>query len=156
DFESSIALDLLPLPEQQLDVRTDAGPYITAPPRRSFDFAPYATLRDSLGFVPNLFHAQGSRPDVIEAEVHAFEQIIVPDEHLSRIQKEGILLVLAAANANTYCVALQRQILAALGTAEDIIRQVAIDFRHAGLSESDLALYEETEKLSWPIPGYEF
>jgi len=156
DFVPSAALDPLPLPELDLDARTGAGPYIAVPPRRSFDFVPYATLRDNLGFVPNLFHTQGSRPDVIEAEVHAFEQIIVPDEHLSRVQKEGILLVLAAANANSYCVALQSQILAALGTGEDDIGQIANDFRHANLSRSDLTLYEETQKLSWPIEGREF
>jgi len=156
DFEPDAVLDPLPLPEQEFDAKTDAGPFVTAPPRRGFDFAPYATLGDNLGFVPNLFHAQGSRTDVIEAEVHAFEQIMVPEEYLSRIQKEGILLVLAAANANTYCVALQSQILAALGTAEDEIRQVAKDFRHGGLPDSDLALYEETQKLSWPVKGYTF
>jgi RNA polymerase sigma-70 factor (ECF subfamily) len=156
DFEPSAALDPLPLPDLELEPRIDEGPRIAAPPRRSFDFAPYVTLRDNLGFVPNLFHAQASRPDAIEAEVYAFEQIIVPDGYLSRTQKEGIFLVLAAANANTYCVALQSQILAALGIEEDSIRQVAIDFRHASLSPSDLALYEETQKLTWPMAGHEF
>ena len=156
DFEPSHALDPLPLPEQDFDARTYTGPLVTAPPRRGFDFAPYAALRDNLGFVPNLFHAQGSRADAIEAQVQAFEQIIVPDDYLSRIQKEGILLVLAAANANTYCVALQSEILAALGIAEDSIRQIATSFREAGLSNSDLALYEETQKLSWSLAGHEF
>lgn len=156
DFEPSTVLDPSPLPKQELDAKTSGGPYISAPPRRSFDFAPYATLRDNLGFVPNLFHAQASRPDVIEAEVHAFEQIILPEEHLNRTQKEGILLVLAAANANTYCVALQSQILAALGTAEEDVRQLANNVGYAGLSTSDLALYEETKKLSWPVVGQEF
>ena len=156
DFEPSTTLEPLPLPEQELDVRTGAGPYITAPPRRGFDFAPYATLRDNLGFVANLFHAQGLRPDAIAAEVHAFDQIIALDESLTRTQKESILLVLGAANANTYCVALQSQILAALGTEEDDVRQVANDFRSAGLPDSDLALYEETQKLCWPLAGYEF
>jgi RNA polymerase sigma-70 factor (ECF subfamily) len=156
DFEPSAGLDPLPLPDLELDTRIDSGPRLTAPARCSFDFAPYATLRDNVGFVPNLFHAQGSRLDAIEAEVHAFEQIIVPDECLSRTQKEGILLVLAAANANTYCVTLQSQILAALGTAEDTIRHLAIDLRHAAPSDPDLALYEETQKLSWPIAGSVF
>jgi len=155
DFEPSTALEPLPLPGQELNARTQPGPYITIPPRRGFDFSPYAKLRDDLGFVPNVFHAQASRPDVIEAEVDASEQILVAEDHLSRTQKEGILLVLAAANANTYCVALQSQILAALGESEEDIRQVANDFRQAGLPSPDLALYEETEKLSWPIPGDE-
>jgi RNA polymerase sigma-70 factor (ECF subfamily) len=156
DFELSRPLDPLPLPDQGIDGKTEPGPYLAAPPRRGFDFAPYATLRDYLGFIPNLFQAQGLRPDVIEAEVGAFEQIVVTEEHLGRVQKECILLILAAANANTYCVALQHQILAALGTAEDDLRQIASDFFSAGLSNSDVALYEETRKLSWPVAGHEF
>ena len=156
DFEPSKAFDPLPLPELELDGSTDTGPYLTVAERHSFAFAPYASLRDSLGFVPNLFHAQGLRPDVIEAEVNAFEQIVVSEQHLSRTQKESILLVLAAANANTYCVALQTQVLAALGAPEDEIRQLTVDLRQASLSRSDLVLYEETKKLSWPISGNEF
>ena len=156
DFEQSAALDPMPLPERAPDGRSEARPHLTEPPRRNFDFLPYAVLRDHLGFVPSLFHGQGFRPDVIDAEVSAFDQIVVREEHLSRTQKEGILLVLAAANANTYCVVLQSQVLAALGTREDDIRQLANDLRRASLSSSDLALYEETQKLSWPLPGHEF
>lgn len=156
DFDPPATVDPLLLPGQQLDSKTDVSPCFNAAPRRGFDFAPYATLRDNLGFIPNLFHAQGSRPDVIEAEVNAFEQIVVPEEHLSRTQKETILLLIAAANANTYCVALQSQVLAALGIPEDGIRQLTVDPGQASLSSSDLALYEETRKLSWPISGNGF
>jgi RNA polymerase sigma-70 factor, ECF subfamily len=156
EFEPRTALDPLPLPQPALDASTNVRPYLTEPPRRSFDFAPYATLRDTIGFIPSLFHAQGSRPDVIEAEVNAIEQIVVPEEHLSRTQKEATLLVLAAANANAYCVALQTQILAALGTPEDEIRQLTVNLRQASLSSSDFVLYEETKKLSWPVSGNEF
>jgi len=156
DFDPPATVDPLSLPGQQLDSKTDVSPCFNAAPRRGFDFAPYATLRDNLGFIPNLFHAQGSRPDVIEAEVNAFEQIVVPEEHLSRTQKETILLLIAAANANTYCVALQSQVLAALGIPEDGIRQLTVDPGQASLSSSDLALYEETRKLSWPISGNGF
>jgi RNA polymerase sigma-70 factor, ECF subfamily len=156
DFKQATALHALPLAEQELGASPDTGSYIMAPEARSFDFAPYAALRDHVGFVPNLFHAQASRPDAIDAEVHAFEQIIIPEEHLSRSQKEGILLVLAAANANTYCVALQTQVLAALGTPEDDIRELTANPRQGSLSSSDLLLYEETQKLSWPVSGNRF
>jgi len=156
DFEPTTPLDPLPLPELELDASPDAGPFLTAPARRSFDFAPYATLRDTIGFIANLFHAQGSHPDAIEAEVNAIEQIVVPEEHLGRTQKETIFLVLAAANANTYCVALQSRVLAALGIPEDDIRQLAVSLKPASLSAADLVLYEEARKLSWPVSGNEF
>lgn len=156
DFDASAPLDALPLPDRDFDSSANVEPYIAAPPRRGFEFAPYARLRDSLGFVPNLFHAQASRPDVIEAEIHAFEQIVVPEEHLSRTQKEMILLVIAAANANTYCVALHNQVLAALGAPEDEIRELTLGLKQASLSTSDLVLCEEVQKLCWPISGNEF
>jgi RNA polymerase sigma-70 factor, ECF subfamily len=156
DFKPPTALDPLPLPELELDASTEVGPYVTAPARRSFDFAPYATLRDTVGFIPNLFQAQSSRPDAIEAEVHAFEQIVVGEEHLNRTQKETILLVLAVANANTYCVALQTQVLSSLGTPEDDIRQLTVSLKPASLPAADLVLYEEARKLSWPVSGNEF
>jgi RNA polymerase sigma-70 factor, ECF subfamily len=156
EFEPRTALDPLQLPEPALDANTNVRPYLTESPRRSFDFAPYATLRDTIGFIPSLFHAQGSRPDVIEAEVNTIEQIIVPEEHLSRTQKEAILLVLAAASANTYCVALQTQVLSALGTPEDEIRQLTVGSKPGSLPSADLVLYEEARKLSWPVSGNEF
>jgi RNA polymerase sigma-70 factor, ECF subfamily len=156
EFEPPTALDPLPLPGLELDASINVGPDLTPPARRSFDFAPYATLRDTTGFIPNLFHAQSSRPEVIEAEVNAIEQIVVPEEHLSRTQKEAILLVLAAANANTYCAALQNQVLAALGIPEDDIRQLTVGLKPASVPVADLVLYEETQKLSWPISGNEF
>jgi RNA polymerase sigma-70 factor (ECF subfamily) len=156
DFEPPTALDPLPLPKPELDASTNVGPYITAPPRLGFDFAPYATLRDNLGFVPNLFHAQGLRRDVIQAEVGALEQVIFSEEHLNRTQKEAILLVLAAANANTYCVALQTQVLSALGTPEDDIHQLTVGLNPESLSAADIVLYDEARKLSWPVSGNEF
>ena len=156
DFEPPTGLDPFPLPKPELDGSANVGPYITAPPRLGFDFAPYATLRDNLGFVPNLFHAQGLRRDVIQAEVGALEQVVFSEEHLNRTQKETILLVLAAANANTYCVALQTQVLSALGTSEDDIHQLTVGLNPESLSAADIVLYEEARKLSWPVSANEF
>src|SRR5581483_8473015 len=94
--------------------------------------------------------------DVIQAEVGALEQVVFSEEHLNRNQKETILLVLAAANANTYCVALQTQVLSALGTSEDDIHQLTVGLNPESLSAADIVLYEEARKLSWPVSANEF
>ena len=101
-----------------------AGPYLKSQPQPPPDFEPFSFLRDQLGFIPKLFHAQISHPDLIAAQVHFLERIVYSEELLSRIQKEEILLAVSASNLNTYGVALQRQILDGLGVT---LRRVGRD-----------------------------
>jgi RNA polymerase sigma-70 factor (ECF subfamily) len=123
------------------------GPYLTSPSEAA-DFQPYALLREQIGFVPNLFRAQMLRPDLVEAEVQALDQILFPEDLLSRIQKESILLSISAANLNTCCVAVHSQILSALGVPLEECDQIVEDHRTASISLEDKALLEEGRKLS--------
>src|SRR5215469_12159304 len=66
------------------------------------DFAPFASFREHFGFVPNLFHAQTVLPRVIEAEAGIAATVLLKQAALSRIQKDQILLRVAAAHHNTY------------------------------------------------------
>ena len=100
-----------------------AGPYLKSQLQPPSDFEPFSVLRDQLGFIPGLFRAQMLRPDLVAAEVHFLEQILLSEDVLSRIQKEKILLVVSASNLNTYGVALQRQILDGLGVAARGVRR---------------------------------
>jgi RNA polymerase sigma-70 factor (ECF subfamily) len=61
---------------------------------------------------------------------------------LTRFQKEYVLLVVSAANLNTYCVAVHCEMLRALGVPPEQSDQVAIDHHQAGLSEADAALLD--------------
>ena len=54
-----------------MDVGIEPGPYLAATELNPDRFAPFAVLREHLGFVPNVFRAQGGRPQAIEAEVGA-------------------------------------------------------------------------------------
>ena len=125
-----------------------AGPYLKSQSQPPVDFAPFSILRDQLGFIPSLFRAQMLRPDLVAAEVHFFEQIMLSEDLLSRVQKEKILLAVSASNLNTYGVALQRQILDGLGVALEESDQIASDLRSAAISPADKALLDEVRKLT--------
>jgi len=125
-----------------------SGPYLRSQPALDTDFAPYAVLREQLGFVPNLFRALSLSPEVVEAVVQALERILFPEELLSRIQKENILLVLSAANLNTYWVTVHSQLLAALGVPLEDSDQVVEDHRQAAISTADITLLDEVSKLA--------
>jgi len=70
-------------------------------------FGAFVALRQGPGLVPDIFLAQVVRPRVIEAESGIAGAVLLKKGELSRIQKELILLSLAAADANVYCLTAQ-------------------------------------------------
>jgi RNA polymerase sigma-70 factor (ECF subfamily) len=132
-----------------------AGPYLKSQLQLPSDFQPLSVLRDQLGFVPVLFRAQMSRPDLVTAEVRFLEQILLSEDLLSRVQKEKILLVVSASNLNTYGVALQRQILDGLGVTVEESDEIVNDLQLASIAPEEKALLDEIRKLNCTSPGNE-
>ncbi len=125
-----------------------AGPYLRTQADLPAEFDPYSALREQIGFVPNLFRAQALLPEILQAEVGALEHILFPDDALSRIQKETIALVISSANLNTYCVALQSQVMSALGVPEEDCDSIISDYQTAPIPLADKTLMDEAIKLS--------
>lgn len=123
-------------------------PFLRAVDLSSDTFPPFAFFRERFGFIPNIFRAQTLRPDVVEAEADVVRTVLLTDDVLPRVYKEYILLVVSAANLNTYCVAVHCEMLRALGIPEDQSDQIAVDHRQAGLSGADIALLDFALKLS--------
>ena len=124
------------------------GPFLRAIDMPAGSFPPFAFFRDRFGFVPNIFRAQTLRPDIVEAEAHMVGTVLLTEDVLSRTRKEYILLVVSAANLNTYCVAVHCEMLRALGVPEEISDQIAVDHRRAALPEADGALLDCALKLA--------
>ncbi|MBZ5633764.1 MAG: sigma-70 family RNA polymerase sigma factor [Acidobacteriia bacterium] len=103
-------------------------------------FQPFTTCREQFGFVPKLFRAQTLLPRLIEAEGALISAILFTDKALARIQKECILLVLAAAQANDYCFSLHYQTLKLLGITEQRLDRIVADYPRADLSPTTAAL----------------
>ncbi len=123
------------------------GAYVSAPYLSPRTFAPFAIIQQSHGYIPNFFRAQTLRPDLLEAGLEAAGTILLPEDVLTRIQKECILLVVSAANLNSYCVAVHCNMLRGLGMPPEEGDQIAIDHRQSGLSEADRTLLDFAVKL---------
>ncbi len=124
------------------------GPYLRAIEMSPETFAPFAFLKSSFGFVPKIFRAQTLKPESLEAQAQAIRDILLTEDVLTRRQKEYILLVISAANLNTYCVAVHCEMLRALGVPSDTSDQIAVDHRQSELSEADKALLDAALKLA--------
>jgi RNA polymerase sigma-70 factor (ECF subfamily) len=127
---------------------TAPGPYLAGPELDPERFAPLAVLREHFGFIPNFIRSQSGRPKVIDAEVEIIRLLLLAEEHLTRIQKEQILLVVSAANHNTYFVAVHSEILAGLGVPPEVTDRIVLEYRHSDLTEANVALLDITLKLA--------
>jgi RNA polymerase sigma-70 factor, ECF subfamily len=130
------------------------GPYVPAPYLNPSTFKHFAVILESHGFIPNFFRAQTLRPDLLQAELEAVGSILLPEDVLTRVQKESILLAVSAANLNSYCVAVHCNILRGLGLSAEEADQIAVDYRLANLSKADVALLDFAIKLGTRFSEY--
>ena len=117
-------------------------------PELNQQFPPFADSQKALGFVPGIFRAQTLLPRAIEAQARITQSVLLTEKALSRAQKECLILAVAAASRNTYCVTAHGRALEALGVSRKVIDEVATDFRHAGLPAEDVGLLGFGLKLS--------
>ena len=127
--------------------KTRKGPYVAAPYLSPTTFKHFAVVQKSHGFIPNFFRAQTLRPDLLQAELDAVGCILLPEDVLTRVQKESILLAVSAANLNSYCVAVHCNMLRGLGLSAEEADQIAVDYRLSNLSKADVALLDFAVKL---------
>jgi RNA polymerase sigma-70 factor, ECF subfamily len=130
------------------------GPYLRAVYQNPKTFLPFLRVQESHGFIPNFFRAQTLRPDVIEAETDAVARILMPQDVLTRVQKECILLAVSAVNLNSYCVAVHCNMLRGLGMPAEEGDQIALDHHESCLSETDKALLDFALKLATSPSGF--
>jgi RNA polymerase sigma-70 factor (ECF subfamily) len=123
------------------------GPYVRAPYMNPKTFEPFAILLRTHGFIPNFFRSQTLRADLLAAEAEAVSKILLPEDILTRLQKECILLAVSAANLNSYCVAVHCNMLRGLGLPSEEGDQIAVNHHESGLSQSDKALLDFAVKL---------
>ena len=157
DFElSPIRSSIQSLPGTLASAPTVAmkGPYLRAVVRDQKEFPPFAFFQEKFGFIPNIFRAQTLRPDVVEAEAFTVGTVLLTDDILSRVRKEFILLVISAANLNTYCVAVHCEMLRNLGIPADASDQIAVDHRSADLGQADKALLDVALKVARRSPTF--
>jgi len=122
-------------------------PYVYAPYLSPESFAPFTILHKTHGFIPNLFRTQTLRPDLITAETQSMAPVLMPQDLLSRSQKECILLAVSAANLNSYCVAAHCNMLRGLGMSAEEGDQIAVDHHQSSLSHKDKAMLDFAIKL---------
>src|SRR5215471_3219834 len=101
--------------------------YVHEEPLTETNYAPFAEIKNTFGFIPNFFRAQSMRTDLIESELNLVGAILVKEGALTRQQKEYIFLVCSAANLSTYCLTAHCEMVRMMGIEGPEPEQIALD-----------------------------
>ncbi len=107
----------------------------------------YREILGAFGFLPHFWEAQGTRPDLMRANVDLWGKIY-RNGVLSPALKEEILLVVSAANLNTYCIIAHLKLLVQLNVERSLGRKLTEDFESAPIPEKDKAVFRFAVKLT--------
>ena len=151
ELKSPAPAELLNISDQ-LDWPKASGVHLAFSSDSAADSPAYAVLRERFGYVPNLYRLQSSVPELLDAEVRLLESVLFPEDGLTRVQKEYVLLAISAANLNTYCATLHSQALNILGVPLEESDRIVANHRQSGISGTDRTLLDETRKLAI-LPG---
>ncbi len=83
-----------------------------------------STLSHLYGFVPRVFRLQSGMSRAVGPQANLLEALLSDETHLSRAQKERVLLATSAARRSSYGVALHEQMLKLHGVSESEISRI--------------------------------
>ncbi len=110
----------------------------------------YATYRERIGFVPNVFRTYAKRPEHFRAFLAYHDVLMRGASNLSRAEREAIVVAVSAENACQYCVTAHGAALRVLGKDAPLADRIAINWRTADLSPRWHAMIAFASRVSEP------
>ncbi len=107
----------------------------------------YTKIREAFGWLPHFWQAQGSRPELMRANLELWG-LLYRSGVLPSALKEEMMLVVSAVNSSSYCIAAHLELLQRLGVDKKLGRQIARDFESAELPEKEKSLFRFAAKLT--------
>jgi len=100
----------------------------------------HAKCREKLGLVPNVIRAYGLRPKKLRAFIAYYNELMLGDSGLTRLEREMIAVVVSSANRCYYCLVAHGQAVRALSGDPELGEMLAMNWRVAELTERQRAL----------------
>lgn len=107
----------------------------------------YDQLLDVFGFLPRFWQAQGTRPEIVRANLDLWHQLYRTGVLPSPL-KEEMLLVVSHANTDSYCITAHLELLKRLGIEKDLGRKIVRDFESAPVPEEHKAVFRFAVKVT--------
>ncbi|MCA8909550.1 MAG: peroxidase-related enzyme [Rhodospirillaceae bacterium] len=102
----------------------------------------YGVCRDKLGFVPNVLRAFQSRPSKLATFSQLYNEAMLGDSGLSKLEREMIAVVVSSANHCYYCLVAHGQAVRALSGDPQLGEMLVMNYRVAPLSDRQRAMLD--------------
>ena len=108
----------------------------------------FAKCEDKLGLVPNVLKAYSLRPAKLRTFIALYNELMLGDSGLSKLEREMIAVVVSSANHCYYCLVAHGQAVRRLSGDPDLGEMLAMNYRVAPLEPRQRAMLDFAWKLT--------
>ncbi len=103
---------------------------------------------DKLGFVPNVFSAYSLKPQRLRNFMAMYNEIMLSDSGLSKLEREMVAVVVSAANRCYYCLVAHGAAVRKLSGDPELGEMIALNYRVAVLGSRQRAMLDYAWKMT--------
>lgn len=104
--------------------------------------------REKLGLVPYVLRAYAFRPDKFRAFTAMYNELMLGDSELTKLEREMIAVVVSSVNRCYYCLVAHGQAVRQLSGDPELGEMLAMNYRNAELSKRHRAMLDYAWKLT--------
>jgi uncharacterized peroxidase-related enzyme len=108
----------------------------------------FDVCRDKLGMVPNVLKAYSLRPEKLRAFSQMYNDLMLGDSGLSKLEREMIAVVVSSVNRCYYCLVAHGAAVRALSGDPHLGEMMVMNYRVADLSERQRTMLDFAFKLT--------
>ncbi|HET6185151.1 MAG TPA: peroxidase-related enzyme [Acetobacteraceae bacterium] len=103
---------------------------------------------DKLGFVPNVYSAYSLRPERLRNFMRMYNEIMLSDSGLSKLEREMVAVVVSSANRCYYCLVAHGAAVRQLSGDPELGEMMALNYRVAELDPRRRAMLDFAWKMT--------
>ena len=103
---------------------------------------------EKLGIVPNVLLSYASRPEKLKTFISFYNELMLGDSGLSKLEREMIAVVVSSTNHCFYCVVAHGQAVREISGDPELGEMLAINYRVADLEPRHRAMLDFAYKLT--------
>ena len=108
----------------------------------------YDLCREKLGLVPNVLQSYALRPEKLRAFIALYNDLMLGESGLSKLEREMVAVVVSAANRCYYCLVAHGQAVRRLSKDPELGEMLVMNYRVAELPARQRALLDFAWKLT--------
>jgi len=133
----------MPQPKHVMRLKTPSETTLAADLQKYFD-----VCREKLGMVPNVLRAYSLRPEKLRAFIALYNDLMLGESGLSKLEREMVAVVVSSANRCYYCLVAHGQAVRRLSRDPELGELLVMNYRVAELPARQRALLDFAWELT--------